>query len=359
MKIDYYTAALFLNIFAMFSIQICVHKSNTLTKNRKDLFIALFNVIIVAGACDWLGNYLQSAGPETRILHIVVKMIELSLAPITGYLVAWIIEKSHEKIVYTMIGINIVLEILSAFFGFIFKVDANSTYVHAKFYFVYVIMYILSLVYCVGVTLQSVKKYQYSGMSYFLSLALFMLTGVGIKMWNSSLRVDYIALGFTSIMLYVFTLEMINQTDELSGLLNRRGYENYVAHAEEKCAVIFFDINDFKYINDHFGHSVGDIIISEAGEDIKAVYAKYGKCFRYGGDEFCVILKDQLDNIDMLNEAFFDAVEQRRKKEPKFPTLSIGYAFYSPGQNNILDVVEEADQRMYEYKIEYKKRKQS
>ena len=76
---NYYTVVTVLSIFSMMIIQVCIRKSNTLTRNRKRLFLELFNMIIIASICEWLGNYLQSGGSSTRIIHIVVKAIELSV----------------------------------------------------------------------------------------------------------------------------------------------------------------------------------------------------------------------------------------------------------------------------------------
>ena len=56
-------------------------KSNTLTEGRKKVFYWLFNAIIIAAFCEWLGNDLQGRGPSTRLLHITVKAVELTVAP--------------------------------------------------------------------------------------------------------------------------------------------------------------------------------------------------------------------------------------------------------------------------------------
>lgn len=345
---NYYTVALFLSTLAMVIIQICVDKSNILTKKRKHLFKSLFNVIIVCSICEWCGWYLQSVDSKARLFHILVKTIELSLAPMIGCLVAWIIEKRDEKFVYWVLSINCILEVLSALFGFIFYVDVNGIYHHADFYWIYVVMYLLSLCYCNFIIFKNTKKYQYNGSGYFLVLSLFLLTGIGIQLFNSQLKVIYFTLCIGSIMLYVFTLEMISQTDELSGLLNRRGFENCVCRLENTSIVIFFDVDDFKNINDQYGHSFGDEVIEKIGWQLKRVYAKYGKCFRYGGDEFCVVLNYRLDDVETLNRQF---LEYLRKEDIN---VSLGYAYYEVGHIHIDDVIKQADENMYQNKIKRK-----
>ena len=290
----YYTAIIFLNIFALIVMQPCISKSNSLTASHKRFFRWLFMAIIISAGCEWLGNLLQGAGSGTRLLHIAVKVTELSVAPSIPFLFSWIIEKKEKKFVWCYLAVCAAAELLSGMFGFIFYVDENSVYHHAGFYWIYVLSYILPMIYCIYVVMRNVKKYQYSGAGFFVMIAAFMITGIAVQMYDSDIKVDYMTLGIASLLAYVFTLEMIQQTDELSELINRRGYENYISHIDEKCAIIFFDMDRFKEINDTYGHDVGDICIGKTGRAIRKVYAKYGRCFRYGGDEFCVVLDKNL-----------------------------------------------------------------
>lgn len=346
----YYTAIIFLNIFAMVIIQTCINHSNTLTESRKKTFYQLFNAIIIAAFCEWFGNYLQGTGSSTRILHIIVKAVELSVAPSIGFFVAWIIEKKKEKQIYIYLIIHAVLEFLSGFSGFIYYVDENSNYIHADFYWIYILAYMVSIAYGIYVVMRNLKRYQYNGGGYFLLVAAFMLTGIIVQLCDSNLKVDYVVLGLASSMLYVLTLEMINQTDELTELINRRGYENYISHVERKCIVLFLDIDNFKMLNDTYGHALGDTILRWTGKAIRSKYAKYGKCFRYGGDEFCVIINQNLEQIDKINIEFFDKLMELREKEKRFPYISVGYAYYDPEIQNIQEIVSEADQMMYQNK---------
>ena len=102
-----------------------------------------------------------------------------------------------------------------------------------------------------------------------------MIGGIAVQMWNSELRVDYMTLGIASVLTYVFTLEMIQQTDELTELLNRSGYENCISHIDEKCVVVFFDVDKFKTANDTFGHAFGDSVLKNVGIAIRTCLHKH------------------------------------------------------------------------------------
>lgn len=206
------------------------------------------------------------------------------------------------------------------------------------------------IVYILLAVMRNIRTYQYSGAIAFVLITLWVILGIAIQLWNSQLKVSYTAISIGGIMAYLFTMEMIQQTDALTELLNRRGYENYVAHLERRSALLFFDVDKFKYCNDTFGHAYGDQVLKTIGQTIKSNYARYGKCFRYGGDEFCVILTQRLENIEEVNSRFFGCMQELREKDGRMPTVSIGYAYYDPASNNIQDTAAEADRMMYEYK---------
>lgn len=163
----YYTVMIFMNICAMLIIQLCISKSNTLTKGRKILFHTLFNVIIIAAFCEWFGNFLQGTGANTRIIHIVVKAIELSVAPSIAFLAAWIIDYKREKWVYYLLGAQAILECLSGVFGFIYYVDENSNYMHMEFYWIYIFMYVISIAYCIYSVAEMLKNTNTMGLDIF------------------------------------------------------------------------------------------------------------------------------------------------------------------------------------------------
>lgn len=356
---QYYTAIIFLNVFALLIMQPCISNSNTLTASHKKRFRWLFMAIIISALGEWLGNLLQGGGEPTRVFHIIVKTIELSVAPSIAFLFSQIIEKRGEKLVWGYLTVHAVIECLSGVFGFIFYVDENSIYHHAKFYWIYVLAYLLPIAYCVYIVARNVKKYQYSGIGFFLLIVAFMVGGLAVQMWNSELKVDYMTLGIASILTYIFTLEMIQQTDELTELLNRRGYENCITHIDEKCVVVFFDVDKFKKSNDTYGHAFGDSVLKKVGIAIRKHYSKYGKCFRYGGDEFCVIVTRDQGNVEKMNGDFLAAIEKLKKSESRMPSVSIGYAYYDPENQNIQDAIAEADKMMYEFKAAHRENKEA
>lgn len=353
----YYTAIIFLSVFSMTVLQFCIGESNSLSLERKSLFRWLYSLIVIAAICEWLSVFLEGVAAPLHFLHVAMKVVELSIAPMIAFIFSWIIEKKDVKYIVLFLFGHFVLECLSGIFGFIWYIDASNCYHHGQFYFIYIISYIISAIYAMYIILGNMKKYQYHGTQFLCMIAVFLGSGIVLQLLDENIKVDYLALSMASMMLYVFTLEMIQQIDELTSLLNRRGYENCIAHMDKKCAVVFFDVDNFKIANDINGHAFGDHTLKEIGSAIKKNYAKYGKCFRYGGDEFCVILTSHLDDVNTLNHDFFYSIKELREKEKRLPGVTVGYAYYDPDNQNIQDVVNEADAMMYKYKKMRKNKK--
>ena len=79
---EQYTVQIYLVIFAMLIMCLLVGSNDLIEKQKKKDFMAIFIVIIVAAMAEWCGRYLDGAGAQTRFLHITVKAVDHSLAPV-------------------------------------------------------------------------------------------------------------------------------------------------------------------------------------------------------------------------------------------------------------------------------------
>ena len=150
--------------------------------------------------------------------------------------------------------------------------------------------------------------------------------------------------------------------DALTSVRNKGGFNEYINSLQERIdnreqvefAVIIFDSNDLKLINDQHGHDKGDLYLQTASQLICRVY-KHSPVFRIGGDEFAVILmnEDYL-NREMLKEQFIQSAKEisaSTDNEWERVSMSMGMAEYDPkNDDSIDDVVQHADKNMYEYK---------
>ncbi len=149
--------------------------------------------------------------------------------------------------------------------------------------------------------------------------------------------------------------------DDLTGLPNRRLFEDRLKQAiaqsprhHKPVALLFLDLDRFKYINDTFGHAVGDRMLQQVAERLTACIRRGDTACRYGGDEFIVMLPE------MSGQASGDIVIDKIRKQLSMPyriddldielTISIGIATYPAGQQNIEELIVQADADMYRAK---------
>lgn len=154
-------------------------------------------------------------------------------------------------------------------------------------------------------------------------------------------------------------------TDQMTGLNNRTcfnvDFEKYSENPHD-IAVIDFDLNNLKYANDTFGHSVGDAYIKSCATIIYEIFNGLGKCYRVGGDEF-VALIENASAIDMTHymamlESSVDACNRDSKLRQLKMQIAYGYAIYSPDlDKNLEDTYNRADKIMYSNKKEKKEQR--
>lgn len=153
-------------------------------------------------------------------------------------------------------------------------------------------------------------------------------------------------------------------TDQMTGLNNRTCFNVDFAKLSENptdIAVLDFDLNNLKYVNDTFGHSAGDLYINSCGTIIYEIFNGLGKCYRVGGDEF-VALIEKASSIDMTHylamlESSVDASNREHKASKMKMQIAYGYAIYDPDTDkNLEDTYNRADKMMYINKKEKKER---
>jgi len=153
------------------------------------------------------------------------------------------------------------------------------------------------------------------------------------------------------------------RTDELTGLYNRRAYEediyehNDVPNREE-FVYISLDVNGLKIINDTIGHIAGDEFIVGACECMNKVLGPYGKLYRIGGDEFVAIVFADREKLKSLLDEFDSAIDNWSGKLIKNISVSYGYASKQEyPEASVRELASIAEKRMYEAKSAHYRKK--
>lgn len=345
----YYTCIILLTVCSMLIMQAAVGYNVALDADRKRATRILFWFIIVAALCEWGGVMLDGAPAGLIGLHRAVKVAEFSLTPCIGLLCghSLIPNPKWERIGGVFAGVHALLELAAAFGGWIIVVDAQNYYHHGPFYLLYTLFCVATIGYFLVCGLKAFRRYQHSGGSLIWGVTLFLTAGILVQSFDSTIKITWLTVGISAIMLYKFYGDVIQQVDGLTELINRWGYDNYLSRFQGQGAILFFDVDHFKEVNDHYGHAFGDECLKTIAECIRTTFSGYGKCFRVGGDEFCVVLERNTTQLPALTEAFTRLLHTRQQTEPGLPTVSIGSVQFDPRTKNISDAIAQADAAMY------------
>ena len=159
-----------------------------------------------------------------------------------------------------------------------------------------------------------------------------------------------------------FQLKNIANSDALTGVANRLALESYIQHLEqqpkklEKLGLLVIDIDDFKHVNDQYGHMIGDKVIQMVANILKTHVRATDLIVRYGGDEFLVLL-EQITDVEALS------IADQIRREVDSSSLQVGLAQelhvsisagYAVGAASWLELFHKADQSLFKAKAKGK-----
>jgi diguanylate cyclase (GGDEF)-like protein len=132
---------------------------------------------------------------------------------------------------------------------------------------------------------------------------------------------------------------------------------------ESEVSLLVLDLNDFKEINDTYGHQTGDRALREVAHVLRTVIRPYDLCVRYAGDEFIVVLagcgRDEAENKRQeLQQAVDRLVFEARPDARLSLSISAGVAVFPHDGNSYETLLAMADSRMYRDKAERKREAQ-
>lgn len=267
-------------------------------------------------------------------------------------------KKSISQITAIPYLLYLILIFINCFTDILFSINSNNQYQREDGFWLIVILnmtYILASVVVIILAITRNIGFRSEGKHILLGMLLVAL-GIVLQLyfWEDS----FILLTFLLFMLIVFlrfqNLEML--VDPLTGLENRRRMQLYIDKLSRKrkgeFSAIVFDIDDFKDINDLYGHIYGDrvlIVISKILE--KSVGNKKITCIRYGGDEFIVITPKEEVNEFIAKFKKLLSEFNDHKEFPSKIDVSIGVSEFTVNSEiNMEYIINTADKLMYEKK---------
>ena len=346
-----FTGITVITVVFLAAAAVIIARNWTISRAARKTFLVCVIALILISAADWFCTLTNGLYPELRGLHALLIALTFAFAPMLPVAISnALFPEKFFKWTLPILVIHALFELASVLGGFVFWVDDLNCYHRGSFYFVYMIVYSLSALYLVIESLRASQIYQSASLTVLLGILTCLTVGVVIQVLDSVIRTTWPAVAMSVVLFFMFYSEMVLRTDGLTKLLNRHGYKEFLVHPPLPCAIIVIDIDDFKQINDTYGHAFGDTCLEIIAAEVKHAFIPVGLCYRTGGDEFLVVAKRHLDDIEKYIDALEERLESKRVEESRLPGVSIGIATADRECENIEAVIEAADQAMYQAK---------
>ncbi len=351
LNFQYYTALVTIDS-VMLAVLIFGTMNNYLVSRRKlHCFHMLFLDLILLNWLEWASVMFRTAGnPEFVPLHYAVRFCEFALTPCLPILALYIFGKP-KKIIFLPCVINIILQIVALFTPFIYYIDkTNNDYVRLSatyplYLATFVVPAVIMFVVCIGFS----KKYQHKNLIFLILIMLSCFSATAMSAFMPKLKLDWAIISVTSVLFYVYMVQLLLQTDSLTRLLNRKSFDYSTKKINSSATVVIFDVDSFKKINDTYGHTYGDYCLEKIAEVIKHEFSGKADCYRSGGDEMVAISKKPLENVGEILKNIDNGIANIETNGEKF-CVSAGYANYIHGRDDLQKVIEKADEMMYKCK---------
>lgn len=183
---------------------------------------------------------------------------------------------------------------------------------------------------------------------------------------NYNLDEILLTIGFSSLYMFIYILRRNNElrktiieadNDPLVGVYNRRKGHELIVHNinrvnlhKEVSSLIMFDIDNFKSINDSYGHNKGDYVLKEIADIVDNMCRAYDILIRWGGEEFIILCtKTNLEDTYSLANRIRIAIENHNFDEVGQVTASFGVTSIVDDEN-INKIIDRVDKNLYESK---------
>ena len=337
-------------------------------KNGEDkVLLGVIILVIVACIADAITFSLDGhTGRWVRALAYISNNIlflsNMAIGPLWVMLISLhlngVVSKFQRNFMLIVCSVITVLMVVNFFNPIIFDINERNVYTRGPLFMVKNLLEVILM--ADGVIIYLVSRYKSGGVKFFpvLQFVTPIFVCVCLQMFYYGISTIWvgIAVGYTSLMLSLQNENIF--IDKLTGLYNRYYLDKISGELKRKrkIAMMMLDMNDFKSINDTWGHSQGDdALVSLAGVLQKSV-GPDGTVVRYAGDEFVIVL----DNGDEKSvEAYSELIKKNleefnthQKKKYKL-SASIGVGVFDLEKSNIDKILERIDKRMYEDKKAY------
>ncbi len=203
----------------------------------------------------------------------------------------------------------------------VFTIDETNLYRRGALMPAYLTVLGLSIATLIWGMVYFSRNSQSSMKSTLCFFASILVIGIAVRDIFPKTNYDFLCISVSISFLLAYYSHITMRLDPLTKLLNRQVYMRLFERVTYTTIIIAIDANNFKHINDTYGHECGDRTLKQIAKLIREAYGKHAYCFRTGGDEFCVILKSGAFEELIEETPHFDAYALAKNLTEKLNNL--------------------------------------
>lgn len=297
-------------VMVVFLLLFHVRKHQRLTKTHTRIFRAILYGIILAAIGETTSFLIDGQDfPLCAFLQYVTNTLSLSMVIVVGFLWCLFVDYRlyrnkkrlyRKAIILGACSLPITSLLIVNLFGtgIIFTVLPDNRYVRGEWN---ILLYVMLFAYFIETIVNASVARKRGVTPFFFPIYCFIIPcmiGTVLQGFFYGLSIGWLAAAMSAVFVSLEMQTVNYYVDGLSGLFNRQ-YMNYFLHHKmqqgDALHGIMLDVNDFKSINDHYGHAVGDRAIHITGKLLSKSIFQNAVAMRIGGDEFVVFLSDGSD----------------------------------------------------------------
>ena len=307
------------------------------------IFSIIMLIIDITSRFDGSGNPLYIVlNHSTNFLLFIFNLVIPSLWLLYVHTRVYEEQMLNKKLSYFLWGVNILNAIfvtISLKYGWIYYIDKNNIYHRGPYYLVTVLATVVLVILAfilIYRNKQVIPKRYYFALQFF---AVPPIIGILIQSLFYNVAIGYNTLALSVLLVFLNIQRITLNTDYLTGISNRSNFEKALgnkilkASKENSFSGIMIDLDDFKSINDQYGHLMGDEALKDAAKILLNSTKSNDILARLGGDEFAIILDvDNPDRLELIVDRIRKSVDfyNETSDMPYKLKFSIGYDVYNP-----------------------------
>ncbi len=338
-------------------------------KYRLFMSLILTNIaMIIIDILGWIFNGLS--GQYCFLLNQFSNLLLYIFEPVPAML--WLLYTNYQvykneaiinsiaKKLLCLWFINAFFSVLSMYYGLFFFIDAQNIYHRGPYFLLHVafcyFLVIYSFIFVLLNRRNIEKRYFYSLLMFFVPVSI----GTLIQTVHYGVSYNWSGMMLSLLIIYFNIQNRSLNTDYLTQTYNRRQLDGYIkdkirnSSKTSSFSAVLIDLNDFKNINDKFGHDIGDEALKAAAQIISASLHRNDFLARYGGDEFMAILNiSDKKNLEQTIQQINKNVKKfnLENANPYSLEFAMGYAVYDiESKMSEDDFFKSIDKLMYDAK---------